>query len=300
MRGARELLHSFRKGTGGRIRCARPSRCWACWPSSARSWRPRWRRQRQPRNTASSCSRTARRHLPRRASRRSDIRQGQRVRGPVERRRRFVHRGRPRSLPSGRLPRYYGQSSNATQEAAFEAYFRNGGGFVGVGSAVETEPGWQFLTDILGTRSAGKLGAQTVTNKVADRGHDASKNLPEYWNLNDTYYNWAANVRGLSHVLTTVSDAPFNRTGDGPMINALAGGTMGADHPVTWCKDYQGGRSYYTNHGASSAAWNDATSPGSSWSRSNGRPAYPTRSSATAVRPFAPTTSSPSSPRPRT
>ena len=33
---------------------------------------------------------------------------------------------------------------------------------------------------------------------------------------------------------------------------------MGADHPVTWCKDYKGGRSYYTNHGASAAAWSDA------------------------------------------
>ena len=88
--------------------------------------------------------------------------------------------------------------------------------------------------------------------------HDASKNLPEYWDLNDTYYNWTANVRGVSHVLTTVSDAPFDQTGDGPTINALAGGTMGADHPVTWCKDYQGGRSYYTNHGASAAAFDDA------------------------------------------
>ena len=88
--------------------------------------------------------------------------------------------------------------------------------------------------------------------------HDASKNLPEYWNLSDTYYNWTANVRGLSHVLTTVSDAPFDRTGDGPQINALTGGTMGADHPVTWCKDWKGGRSYYTNHGASGAAFNDA------------------------------------------
>ena len=97
-----------------------------------------------------------------------------------------------------------------------------------------------------------------MTNKVADRGHDASKHLPEYWNLNDTYYNWTSNVRGLSHVLTTVSDDPFDRTGDGPTINDLVGGTMGADHPVTWCKDYKGGRSYYTNHGASSAAWNDA------------------------------------------
>ena len=97
-----------------------------------------------------------------------------------------------------------------------------------------------------------------MTNKVADRVHDASKNLPEYWNLTDTYYNWTSNVRGLSHVLTTVSDAPFNKTGDGPTLNALAGGTMGADHPVTWCKDYRGGRSYYTNHGASDAAWTNA------------------------------------------
>ena len=55
-----------------------------------------------------------------------------------------------------------GSPLNAAQEAAFEAYFRNGGGFVGVGSAIETEPGWQFLTDILGTRSTGKLDAQTV------------------------------------------------------------------------------------------------------------------------------------------
>src|SRR5215210_3630455 len=67
------------------------------------------------------------------------------------------------------------------QQGAFEAYFRAGGGFVGIGSAVELEPGWQFLTEILGSRSAEKLTAQTVTNKVADRVHDASKNLPEYW-----------------------------------------------------------------------------------------------------------------------
>ena len=59
-------------------------------------------------------------------------------------------------------------------------------------------------------------------------------------------------------MLATVSDAPFDRTGDGPQISALAGGTMGADHPVTWCKDWKGGRSYYTNHGASGAAFDDA------------------------------------------
>src|SRR6476660_1996523 len=120
------------------------------------------------------------------------------------------------------------------QQSAVESYYGAGGGIVAIGSAIELEPDWQFLTDVLGSRSTAKLDAQTVTNKVADRVHDASKNLPEYWNLNDTYYNWTSNVRGVSHVLTTVSDAPFTKTGDGPTIKALTGGTMGADHPVTW------------------------------------------------------------------
>ncbi len=31
--------------------------------------------------------------------------------------------------------------------------------------------------------------------------------------------------------------------------NTYTGGTMKAlaDHPVAWCKDYQGGRSFYSN-----------------------------------------------------
>ena len=41
------------------------------------------------------------------------------------------------------------------QQATFEEYFHDGGGFVGIGSAIETDPSWQFLSDILGTRVLG-------------------------------------------------------------------------------------------------------------------------------------------------
>ena len=67
---------------------------------------------------------------------------------------------------------------NDAQKAAFESYFHNGGGFLGIGSAIETEPSWQFYTDILGTRASGKTDVQSATVKVADRVHDASKTLP--------------------------------------------------------------------------------------------------------------------------
>ncbi|HEX6682134.1 MAG TPA: ThuA domain-containing protein [Candidatus Limnocylindrales bacterium] len=123
------------------------------------------------------------------------------------------------------------------QQAAFEAYFRDGGGFVGVHAAIEAEPAWTFLTEALGARAAGAVTARPATIKVADRVHPASANLPERWNRTDRWYNYTANVRGFSHVLSTVDESTY------------AGGTMGFDHPITWCKDYQGGRSFYTGLG---------------------------------------------------
>jgi PKD repeat protein/type 1 glutamine amidotransferase len=132
------------------------------------------------------------------------------------------------------------------EQAAFERYFTEGGGFLGVHSAIETEASWAFMTNLLGTRATGAaspLGRATI--KVADRVHDASRSLPEYWKHVDEYYNFTANVRGQSHVLATVDERTY------------AGGTMGADHPVAWCKDYRGGRSFYTAAGHTPSAYED-------------------------------------------
>ena len=73
--------------------------------------------------------------------------------------------------------------------------------------------------------------------------HDASKSLPEYWQRTDEWYDFAANVRGRSHVLATVDETTYS------------GGTMGFDHPVAWCKDFRGGRSFYTAGGHTAAAY---------------------------------------------
>jgi type 1 glutamine amidotransferase/PKD repeat protein len=140
-----------------------------------------------------------------------------------------------------------GDVLNDGEQTAFENYFKDGGGFLGVHSAIATEPSWQFLTDILGTRATGPAAALgTATIKVADRVHDASKTLPEYWTHSDEYYNFTSNVRGREHVLSTVDE------------NTYSGGTMGFDHPVMWCKDTQGGRSFYTALGHTRQAYQSA------------------------------------------
>src|SRR5262245_20878501 len=132
------------------------------------------------------------------------------------------------------------------QRAIYETYFKKGGGFVGIGSAIETDPNWTFLTNALGTRSSGRTTVQTGTVKVFDRVHDASKNLPEYWDRTDAFYNYTTNVRGASHILSTVVEDPFEPQPNGNTLKGITGGTMGANHPVSFCKDYLGGRSFYT------------------------------------------------------
>src|SRR3954452_24950663 len=144
------------------------------------------------------------------------------------------------------------------QRGNFETYFKKGGGFVGIGSAVETDAAWSFYSDLLGTRSSGRTPAQSGTVKVFDRVHDASKNLPMYWDRTDNWYNFSSNVTGKSHVLASVVEDPFGPQPQGNTLDGIAGGTMGASHPISFCKDFQGGRSFYTGLGNTVASY-DAT-----------------------------------------
>jgi type 1 glutamine amidotransferase/PKD repeat protein len=141
-----------------------------------------------------------------------------------------------------------GDVLNDAEQAAFESYYRNGGGFLGIHSAIVTEPDWAFMTELLGTRAEGAAAPlDNATIKVADRVHDASKSLPEYWQHSDEYYNFEDNVRGFQHVLATVDETTYE------------GGTDGFDHPIAWCQDYEGGRAFYTGVGHTRQAFRSDT-----------------------------------------
>ena len=132
-----------------------------------------------------------------------------------------------------------GDVLNPAQENAFESYIRAGGGYVGVHAAAETEPDWAFYQDLVGTRVAGATGVSRGNVAVADRAHPSTGSVPRTLTLTEEWYNFAANVRGSQHVLATVDEKSFT------------GGTMGFDHPIAWCQDHVGGRSWYTGLGHS-------------------------------------------------
>ncbi|GAA1037210.1 ThuA domain-containing protein [Virgisporangium ochraceum] len=126
-----------------------------------------------------------------------------------------------------------GDVLNAAQEAAFEGYVKAGGGWTGVHAAAETETDWQFYQQLLGARATGASGVQQGTVDVADRAHPSTETVPRNLTLTEEWYTYSQNVRGQSHVLAALRN-PAN-----------------TDQPVAWCKDYQGGRSWYTGLGHS-------------------------------------------------
>ena len=123
-----------------------------------------------------------------------------------------------------------GDVLNAAEQTAFENYFKDGGGFLGVHSAIVTEPDWQFMTDLLGTRATGPAAAlDDATIKVADRVPRRQQVAARVLAARGRVLQLHRATCGASqHVLATVDETTY------------AGGTMGFDHPVAWCKDQRG------------------------------------------------------------
>jgi type 1 glutamine amidotransferase len=125
----------------------------------------------------------------------------------------------------------------AGQQAAFESYIRAGGGYVGVHSAADTEYTWPFYGNVVGAYFASHAPVQQANVKVENRAHAATGHLPQTWTRTDEWYNYQPNPRAGARVLTTLDESSYS------------GGGMGADHPHSWCKVYEGGRSFYTGGG---------------------------------------------------
>ncbi|MER7491230.1 ThuA domain-containing protein [Streptomyces pharetrae] len=130
-----------------------------------------------------------------------------------------------------------GDVLTAAQQTAFEQYVQGGGGYAGIHAAADTEYDWPFYAGLAGALFHSHPAVQSATVKVEDRAHDATAHLGGSWRRTDEWYNYRTNPRTTAHVLASLDESSY------------AGGNMAGDHPIAWCKDYQGGRAFYTGGG---------------------------------------------------
>ncbi|QSF56523.1 ThuA domain-containing protein [Nocardioides sp. zg-1228] len=146
-----------------------------------------------------------------------------------------------------------GDVLNPAEQAAFERYIQAGGGYAGIHAASDTEYDWPWYGQLVGAYfNNHPPGTPQATVKVEDPAHPSTRTLERRWTRNDEWYNFrtnpAANPRTKLHVLASVDETTYTP----------GNGSMGAEHPIAWCQDYDGGRSWYTGMGHTAAAFTDA------------------------------------------
>ena len=141
-----------------------------------------------------------------------------------------------------------GQVLSAEQEDAFRMYVEDGGGFLGIHDTARAQPDSQWFTGLVGARpTTSPTNVQQAVVEVGDRLHPATAALPMEWTRSDVWFNWATNPSGTVHTVARVRERSYS-PGEG---------ADGWDHPISWCRDYAGGRSFYTGMGGTADSYRE-------------------------------------------
>jgi type 1 glutamine amidotransferase len=135
-----------------------------------------------------------------------------------------------------------------TEFAAFQGYLYNGGGFAGVHAATDsmhTIPWYSQLTGGGARFRNHPPGTPNADKYVESPAHPSTQMLPLLWNRTDEWYNFTTNPRESVHVLLTLDESTYNP----------GSGAMGDDHPIAWCHNFEGIRSWYTAGGHTNASF---------------------------------------------
>jgi type 1 glutamine amidotransferase len=132
-----------------------------------------------------------------------------------------------------------GDVLDAGQQQAFQRYIRRGGGYAGVHSASDTEHGWAWYGRLVGAFFRTHPAIQRGVIDVARVRNPSTAGLPRRWARTDEWYAFTRNPRSAVRVLATLDESTYS-PGDA---------TMGADHPIAWSHEFEGGRAWYTAGG---------------------------------------------------
>ncbi len=137
------------------------------------------------------------------------------------------------------------------QRQAVQEYVRGGHGIMAVHNATDMKIQGQFpwWDQVLmgGAHMTQHSSIVQGTAKVADRAHPSTKGLPDRWTRSEEWYNFDKNARGDVHVLVTADESTYDA---GP-------NKMGPDHPISWCRDTEGGKVWATAMGHEASSYSE-------------------------------------------
>jgi type 1 glutamine amidotransferase len=133
------------------------------------------------------------------------------------------------------------------QEQAFKNYINNGGNYMGIHAASDTEYDWPWYGKLVGayfTSHPNDPNVREAKMKVVNREHLSTSHLKETWERNDEWYNYK-NINPDMNVLIYLDETSYE------------GGTNGDNHPIAWYYEFDGGRVFYTGGGHTEESYDE-------------------------------------------
>lgn len=142
------------------------------------------------------------------------------------------------------------------QKAAMEGFIQNGGGFVGFHSATDTyrndadDAVWPWYNELVGAivqtspnhTSNNLSGTMNVVVEHPVIAHIG--NVGDVWEHEEEWYYWELNGGWLSTTNTVLLN-----------VEATGDESYDEERPITWLKEYDGGRAFYTALGHNAATY---------------------------------------------
>ena len=162
--------------------------------------------------------------------------------------RRGVHAREPRDLPRGRVPQH-GHREPADGRAARRSSRRTS-----ARAAVRRHRLGDRDRSVMAVPDRRPRHARVRPHRAADGHGEGLRPRPRREQVAPACTG-SATTTGTTSPRTSAASRtcsrPWSRTRSArsrraQTLDGIAGGTMGANHPVSFCKDYQGGRSFYT------------------------------------------------------
>lgn len=132
-----------------------------------------------------------------------------------------------------------GDILDQTQQIELNRFIQAGGGWLGIHAAADTEYDWPWYGGLVGgyfKSHPNNPNVREASMKVLDQGHPATEGLPTDMKRTDEWYNYKT-IDPDINVLINLDESSYE------------GGENGEEHPITWYKEYDGGRTFYTGFG---------------------------------------------------
>lgn len=135
---------------------------------------------------------------------------------------------------------------NSTGKKSFENYIQQGGNFVGIHAASDTEFEWPFYEQMIGAQFKSHPKQQTATLNVHHKtNHPAIAHYEATFEKHDEWYNFKKPVNSSVTVLVDIDESSYE------------GDRMGGFHPISWYQNFEGGRIFYTAMGHDEATYSN-------------------------------------------